>query len=75
MRVVLATGDTDWQGLYVNGELVTQGHSVRLDELAEAIISRLPRLDISYEEKTVNYDWMKDRSDLPDDIEKVTFNA
>lgn len=73
MKIILATGDMDWQGLYVNGKLAAQGHNIQLHELADAIIERLPRLDISYEEKSVDYDWMEDRGDLPDNIEEVEF--
>lgn len=70
MKIVLTYGD-DWQGLYINDVLITEGHSVTVAEAVEAISERLPRLDISFETKEANYAWLNDRGGFPDKLEKV----
>lgn len=74
MELVIVNGD-DWEGLYINGVLVTEGHSISNRELAEAIIERLPRLNISYECKEADIDWLHDRGSLPEKLEKVKLNG
>ncbi|MGG0667865.1 hypothetical protein ABE073_04965 [Lederbergia citrisecunda] len=36
VKVVIATYD-DWEGLYVNGELRTEGHSINLHDFVDLI--------------------------------------
>jgi len=74
MEIFIANAD-DWEGLYINGYLVTEGHSISNKELAMAIIDRLPRTGISYESKEVDPTWMSLNSTLPQELSKVKFNG
>jgi hypothetical protein len=73
MKIVIATNNDDWEGLYINDYLVTQGHEVTVDEVARAIAERLVRLDIQYERKDVDPRWLYERSDFPETLEEVIF--
>lgn len=56
----------DWQGLYRDGELVTEGHSVELHELASAADIDLQELDAD-----VYFDGY-DHSRCPQCLDEVT---
>lgn len=45
---VVQNYDGDWQGLYVNGKLVYENHSISPEEVLEALISKTD-IDLSYE--------------------------
>lgn len=72
MEIIIVDAD-DWQGLYINGVLTCQGHSITAADVAEEIIERLPRLNMTFDVKEVNSKWMENRSDLPTELEKVKF--
>jgi hypothetical protein len=72
MKIVIVNGDT-WRGLYINGVLVCQGHNVTARELGEAICERLPRLDMTYDEKYADLDWLDGEGYLPETLEEVKF--
>jgi len=66
---ILADGD-DWQGLYFNGVLVTEGHEVTKKELVEALDYRLSD-NFSYDEKEVDSAWLANEGSLPRHIDNV----
>lgn len=72
MKIVIVNGDT-WEGLYINDVLVCQGHSVSLRELGEAICERLPRLNMSFDTKHADLDWLDGEGYLPETLEEVKF--
>jgi hypothetical protein len=72
MKIVLVSGD-DWEGLYINDCLITEGHKVTVREVVQAISERLIRLDITYEWKEADYEWLHVRGDLPQELKKVKF--
>lgn len=67
----LVTNHNDWEGLYVDGVLHTQGHTVRLRDLAAAAGFDLEVKDVSF--------WLgHEVTHLPDnlkDIPKGAFNT
>lgn len=48
--LILSTQDGDWEGLYVRGQLVTEGHSIDRMELLEASYERFTHRDVRFEE-------------------------
>jgi hypothetical protein len=54
----------DWQGLYINGKLVEQGHHIRIDDL-------LQHLGIECREIHPDDDWLVERGSLPENLEDV----
>lgn len=62
--LVLVTNHDDWEGLYVNGVLYTQGHRIDHDDLLRAV---------GIELKTVEPDgeWLYGRGNLPDRLDEV----
>lgn len=62
-RVVYADGD-DWAGLYVNGELRAENHSLRVSDVLEA-------LGIEYERIECDQSWLEERGRLPERVEDV----
>lgn len=64
-KLVLVDCD-GWQGLYLNGELVAQGHTV--DVLG---CLPLPLCIDEYTAQTADYSWMEGRGYLPDNLSDV----
>lgn len=56
-EIVIATNYNDWEGLYINGVLATEGHSLTADDILFA-------LDINYVEKDAR-EYLKDGAMLP----------
>lgn len=56
----------DWEGLYRDGHLLDEGHSLRLDKILEL-------LGFEVEEKEAAQDWLENEGSLPQDLEKVKF--
>lgn len=54
----------DWEGLYLDGKLVTEGHHVTLNDLAEAA-----GLDFKQREAThQGYAYLADQGDFPEKL-------
>lgn len=71
-RVCLALGD-DWDGLYIDGKLVEQGHSIQPAEAMRAVLNDItpPLTRGDVEVREVDYSWLEDRGSLPDEISEV----
>lgn len=54
----------DWEGLYIDGKLYAEGHSLRASDVLDA-------LDIPTETVTVDEEWMEDEGQLPDSLKDV----
>ena len=59
----------DWEGLYVDGVLQLQGHSLPTSECILLAIAKPPK---SYEIRTVCQEWFERRDSLPKSLRKVT---
>ena len=74
MNFVAVVGD-DWQGIYLNGVLVTQNHSIS----AVALLRHMDgyavggRLDLEIRE--ADPEWLYDRGDLPQTLDEVKFKV
>lgn len=66
---VLADGD-DWQGLYLNGNLVDEGHRLQLEEVCGYMVVDNPT---SFEKRNVNLGWLNEVGLLPPNIDDVVF--
>jgi hypothetical protein len=64
MKIRLVTNYDDWEGLYVDGKLVEERHTIRLCDLAKAV-------GLDYEEDEVRYEWLAERGSLPGRYEDV----
>jgi hypothetical protein len=62
-QIVLVDGD-GWEGLYINGRLVTQGHHVTKQDLLE-------HLGIDSDFRFADTEWLADRGHLPDRLRDV----
>lgn len=71
-KLVLAIAG-DWEGLYIDGTCVTQGHSVSADEVLCILKDREVTIR-SYYSKEVNSAWIIERGDLPDELEDVIWS-
>lgn len=63
MKVAIVSGD-DWMGLYIDGKLVLEGHSLCLGEVLEAV-------GIKPETITPDNEWLENEGNLPKDLAKV----
>ncbi len=61
-------GDDDWEGLYINGKLHTEGHSLSSHDILVAAKGKLLR---SYEHRVCNRVWLSDHGNLPDNLGDV----
>lgn len=63
-EITLVRGE-DWEGMYVNDELVAEGHSLDARVIIEALKLNLkPTIFI-------DYDWLEKRGTLPRDLKEV----
>ena len=67
---VIADGD-DWTGLYINGKLVTEGHSISLKETLDIAVET-PPTEVHWRE--VNLNWLEHFGSLPTNIYDVIWN-
>lgn len=65
IKIVIVNAD-DWQGLYINGVLKFENHSIDLDVFAKFA-------GVELEEKWCNDDWLSERGRLPDRLDDVCF--
>jgi hypothetical protein len=56
----------NWEGLYVNGRLVAEGHSLDAREALEAV-------GWAVESRELDEEWITERGHLPDGIDRVRF--
>lgn len=54
----------DWEGLYINGELVLENHSLRIYDVLKA-------LGIKYEVINADDDWLASCGNLPENLTDV----
>lgn len=62
-NLVLYNND-DWVGLYSNGKLLDEGHSISLDQFCHYVGIELTR-------RTADDEWLTERGGFPDNIEDV----
>lgn len=68
VKVCIVGNDDDWEGMYVNGRLAIEGHSVGLyDALTELTGKTLT----GFECRVCDHRWLYDHGNLPDDIGDV----
>ncbi|MCA1379419.1 hypothetical protein I6F34_01115 [Bradyrhizobium sp. BRP05] len=68
-RLTLASGD-DWSGIYVDGQLITEGHSFRELEIVEICIEH--KVTVA-EGKEVDIAWLHEQGNLPKREEQVVW--
>lgn len=61
--IKIVDGD-DWSGLYINGELKDEGHSLRVSEVLEI-------LGFKVETFEADYDWLEEMGSLPKKFSQV----
>jgi hypothetical protein len=70
-RLTLANGD-DRSGIYIDGQLITEGHSFRTLDVVEICIEH----KVTFAEgKLVNMVWLNGQGSLPDREEQVIWAA
>lgn len=70
-KLVLVRAD-DWEGIYVDGKLVTEGHS---HDTLEAIKLAIKHGVSEAETKWANDAWLHDQGNLPNKLADVKFAA
>lgn len=45
-EVVIVSGAEDWEGLYIDGKLVSEGHSIRVHDVLDALGVTLTRINL-----------------------------
>jgi hypothetical protein len=69
--VVIAEGD-DWEGLYIGGSLMIEGHHLDMVETIKTVLNVMPPVianDVS--RKWVDFDWIEEQGNLPSNIADV----
>ena len=67
--VVIVDGD-NWSGLFINGKLVEEGHSLTAHDVVSALIGHTIG---SYKRKWADIDWLQDIGNFPSDLNDVVF--
>lgn len=63
MNTKIVSGD-DWQALYIDNTLRTQGHSITVRDVLHA-------LDIQYDELSVDCEWLHEEGYLPNQFDEI----
>ncbi len=69
--ITLVRGD-DWEGIYVDGKLMTEGHSI---EISEAIWIGINHKATKVETKFCDLGWLHDEGNLPQALADVKLEA
>lgn len=73
-REVTIVNADDWKGLYIDGKLVFQNHSIRISDLVECLEEAGIKLGFELTEGELTedgYERIQDEGCLPDDLEEV----
>lgn len=70
-EIVLVSGEEDWEGVYVNGTLFWEGHSVP----GWVVIDALASAGLPARTFTVSHDWMIDEGRLPKSLSDIPEEA
>ena len=65
---ILADNEDDWRGLYINGKLAAEGHSLPTKQILRLL--REAKLN-DYETRVVDADWLYELGNLPENISEV----
>jgi hypothetical protein len=68
---VLASGD-DWEGLYLNGVVIQQGHEVTVSDFADTILANGGYV-ATFTRASVDLDWLSNEGWLPTSLGDVKF--
>lgn len=64
-KITFVKGD-DWEGLYINGKLIKEDHSLHVEDVLEAVGVKVDTLHADCE-------WLWDQGSLPDKLDEVVF--
>lgn len=67
MDIKLLRAD-DWEGLFVDGRLVTEGHSLTAEDIIRG-------LKLDYNSGWINQEWMEDHGSFPYDVNDIPDEA
>lgn len=70
IKIDYVTGD-DWEGLYIDGNLVEENHTISIFDLLETLEDR--KL-LTFECTEVNQNYLEDLGNLPDNFEALDKN-
>lgn len=76
----MSSSDGDWEGLYIDGKLIDQNHSLCLGSMIEEIChyhnNATYLVDhITFETKEANREWLFEECHLPEDLSDVRFTT
>lgn len=60
----------DWEGLYLNGKLMGEGHSISINNVLDNLLNM--KL-VSHEYRTCRDDWLIDLGNFPDNLNDVEY--
>lgn len=63
-KAILVTNYVDWEGLYIDGKLVTEGHRIRKEDL-------LGHFGITLDTIETAEGWLESRGKLPENLSDV----
>ena len=73
LRLVEVYAD-DWAGMYANGELINEGHRLRVSDMIEWLSNKGPVHILSYDCRPANDGWLCDRGRLPAKLADVSYD-
>jgi hypothetical protein len=63
-RLILLSAD-DWEGLFIDGELIDEGHEIRRTELVKAM-KTYSTFDVKFEYFSIEgQEWLEERGSFP----------
>jgi len=71
MKITIAMGH-DWEGLYIDGQLADEGHSINLRDFVSHIQQRKQPIETAVF-RDVDDDWLELQGVFPRDIKEVKF--
>jgi hypothetical protein len=64
----------DWEGLYINGDLIMQGHSIGLSHFIDWMLGQKSIEIMSYDIQEADSEWLESRGRLPANLIDVRYS-
>lgn len=79
MKLTLVSGEEDWEGLYIDDDLVTENHTISSHQIILELMNyREGKLNVELEDVqmiTVSAPWMEKQGHLPNSLKKIPKKA
>ncbi len=67
-KVLIVSNEDDWEGIYINGRLASEGHRMSAHDILDTLKGYLL---VGYEFRTCDREWLLGLGNLPDSADRI----